>query len=146
MGRRHTVDESSINERLASEGASRAKMNASPSSDIMSSKSIWLRKSAPVKDRCGQTHNCVVVGMAPPEDVASEGPMRPKMHKTTGSNGLLRLRLGSDRVREARPVLLVGNFDWIGSASRSLRFTARTAPRLRRHQAQPARAAPPSHP
>lgn len=45
---------------------------------------------------------------------------------------LLRLRLGSDRVREARPVLLVGNFDWIGSASRSLRFTARTAPRLRR--------------
>lgn len=98
----------------------------------MSSKSIWLRKSAPVKDRCGQTHNCVVVGMAPPEDVASKGPMRPKMHKTTGSNGLLRLRLGSDRVREARPVLLVGNFDWIGSASRSLRFTARTAPRLRR--------------
>lgn len=30
MGRRHTVDENSINERLASEGASRANMNASP--------------------------------------------------------------------------------------------------------------------
>lgn len=112
----------------------------------MSSKSIWLRKSAPAKGRCRQTHNCVVVGMAPPEDVASEGPMRPKMHKTTGSMACY----GCDRVQivsvKHAPVLLVGNFDWIGSAARSLRFTARTAPRLRRHHARPARAAPPSHP
>lgn len=112
----------------------------------MSSKSIWLRKSAPVKDRCGQTHNCVVVGMAPPEDVASKGPMRPKMHKTTGSNGLLRLRLGQIvSVRHARFCLSATS---TGLDRRRDHFGLRRE--LRRvfdvDRAQPARAAPPSHP
>ncbi|MGY4568126.1 hypothetical protein ACVWY5_001196 [Bradyrhizobium sp. USDA 3256] len=53
--------------------------------------------------------------------------MRPKKHKTTGSNDLFRARLDQIINMKHELVLLAGKVDWTGSTARSLRSTARTA-------------------
>lgn len=146
MGRRHTVDESSINERSVSEGASRE-------DERISRVATSCRAS---RYGCGRVLR-PKVGAGRRTIAWSSAWHRLRMLHRRDRCGRRCTRrqdrmacYGCDRVQivsvKHAPVLLVGNFDWIGSAARSLRFTARTAPRLRRHHARPARAAPPSHP
>ena len=52
--------------------------------------------------------------------------MRPKKHKTTGSNDLFRARLDQIINMKHELVLLAGKIDWDWIDSRSHRFTART--------------------
>ncbi|TWB64465.1 hypothetical protein FBZ94_1025 [Bradyrhizobium sacchari] len=53
--------------------------------------------------------------------------MRPKKHKTTGSNDLFRARLDQIINMKHELVLLAGKVDWDWIDGRSPRSTARTA-------------------
>ena len=55
--------------------------------------------------------------------------MRPKKHKTTGSNDLFRARLDQIINLKHELVLLAGKVNGTGSTARSRRFIARTAGR-----------------
>jgi IS5 family transposase len=55
--------------------------------------------------------------------------MRPKKHKTTGSNDLFRARLDQIINMRHELVLLAGKIDWDWINGRSRRSTARTAGR-----------------